>query len=108
MDGKATERLTFERLADLEPRLRALLEEARAHHSDPSPDFCANAVFYGYAHVRQGLKARLLKLVGWESGRHDLLGTSAAYDVAYDTIFEALPDCRGNCACTAIWRALVG
>src|SRR5690242_5329690 len=108
MGGKATKRLTFERLAALEPRLLPLLEEARAHHADPSPDFCANAVFYGYANPPRGLKARLLKLVGWESGRHDLLGTSAAYDVAYETVYEALPDCRGNCACTAIWRALVG
>jgi hypothetical protein len=66
-------------------------------------------VWYGYPGHRPGLKARLTKLVGWEATRPGgVRRSSAAYDVAYDTIYEALPDCRGRCACSTIWRALLG
>jgi hypothetical protein len=34
--------------------------------------------------------------------------SSAAYDLAYDHIYNLLPDCRGACACSCIMRALVG
>jgi hypothetical protein len=36
----------------------------------------------------------LQQLVGWCSGRSDILASSQAYSVAYRTIYEALPDCR--------------
>jgi hypothetical protein len=95
--------VTFEDLARLEPRLQSLLEEARRHHNSRRPDFCANAVWYGYAGHLPGLKPRLLFLVGYERrDRHPVLSTSLAYDVAYDTIYQALPDCRGRCACFSV------
>ena len=94
------ERLTFERLTELEPRLKDLLAEARAFHKDPNPNFCANAVWYGYA--GPGLKERLCRLVGFTAEGGGALRTSAAYDLAYQTIYQALPDCRGRCACSAV------
>jgi hypothetical protein len=45
------------------------------------------------------MKPLLINLVGF--GRrdfHPILGTSAAYDIAYDTLLAAVPPCR-NCSC---------
>jgi hypothetical protein len=82
--------MTFADLASLEPQLGALLREAR--HVDASSDaFCANGVWYG------SFKPRLLLLVGWEAS-NPALRTSEAYDLAYETIYDALPDCRHKTA----------
>lgn len=88
---------TFADLVKLEPKLGELLTEAKSYHTSQNPEFCANAAWYGYG-GEPGIKPRLLKLVGWErpGGLHWPLSTPAAYDVAYDTLFEALPDC-GKC-----------
>ena len=45
-------------------------------------------------------------LVGMLAIPEGLLRSSAAYDVAYQTIYEALPDCRSRCACQILLRAL--
>jgi hypothetical protein len=87
-------------LARREPRLRGLLAEARAHHSNRAAVFCANAVWYGYPGFRPGLKARLSRLVGWMAQPEGDLRTCEAYDVAYQTIYRTLPDCRGRCQCS--------
>jgi hypothetical protein len=88
---------TFEELVALEPGLSKLLAEARAERAEQraNPYYCANDVWY------RRFKPRLLRLVGWErSGDHEHseLSCPAAYDVAYDRIYEALPECR-NCGC---------
>jgi hypothetical protein len=93
---------TFRALARREPRLRDLLAEARAHHQNLGPVFCANAVWYGYTGFQPGLKERLSCLVGWAAERGGDLRTSEAYDVAYHTIYQALPDCRGRCLCSLL------
>lgn len=64
------------------------------------PNFCANAVWYGY-HGHKGIKSRLVRLVGWEAQKSDsVLHSCVAYDVAYETIYDALPDCKhGGCFC---------
>jgi hypothetical protein len=63
-----------------------------------SKTFCANANWYGYS--GPGLKEKLCQLVGWEAKTDDpRLKTNEAYDVAYEAIYEALPDCRGRCSC---------
>lgn len=81
---------TFADLAAIEPRLQALLDEARGICAVKG--YVAGKVWYGYGGY-PGLKPRLLDLVGWERPEaHPLLSTSAAYDVAYETIYEALPD----------------
>jgi hypothetical protein len=46
------------------------------------------------------LKRRMSRLVGHLAEQPGDLRTCAAYDVAYRTIYQALPDCRGRCACT--------
>jgi hypothetical protein len=85
-----TERLlTFESLAAVEPGLRHLMSEAKRIHSRGQPDFCANSVW------RKAFKPRLVDLVGWGSRNPDpRLHTESAYDIAYKTIYSALPNCR--------------
>jgi hypothetical protein len=102
------DRPTFDQLAALEPRLLPLLDEARRYRRDTPPRFCANATWYGYpGHAPvPGLKAHLLRLVGWERpDRAPPLATSYAYDVAYDRLYDALPDCRPGCVCQQLWAA---
>lgn len=91
-------------LVRLEPRLRSLFDEARRVKDDRrTSSFCANAVWFGWeAGLHAGFKWRMSKLVGYDARPHAILGTSRAYDVAYETIYNALPDCR-NCLCCAIW-----
>ncbi|NLO26616.1 MAG: hypothetical protein GX113_00305 [Actinobacteria bacterium] len=88
--------MTFSELSRREPALAGLLAEARAVSSKNDPDYCANAVWYGYGQYQHsGLKPRLLQLVGWRACKDDpILRSEKAYDVAYHTICNALPDCR--------------
>jgi len=102
--GKSRRPPTFRALARLEPRLRDLFAEACSYHRHRGPVFCANAVWYGYPGYEPGLKNRLCRLVGWGAERSGELVSSAAYDVAYHTIYRALPDCRGRCPCSAMLR----
>src|SRR5437764_1430140 len=89
-------KVTFRKLAALEPGLDSLLAEARSYHrtAGQTPNFCANAVWYGYPGHEPGLKRRLMQFVGHVRGGDGVLATSEAYDVAYHTIYQALPDCR--------------
>jgi hypothetical protein len=96
--GKIDGPLTFAELAKREPRLLDLLAEAQAHHRNREPVFCANAVMLGYPGFQPGLKNRLRRLVGWEAGQGGMLRTREAYDLAFQTIYQALPDCR-RCGC---------
>lgn len=88
--------VNFDDLARREPGLAALLAEARAVSSRGNPQFCANAVWFGFGKYRYaGLKPRLVQLVGWHAHKDDpVLRSQEAYEVAYDTIYGALPDCR--------------
>ncbi len=85
-------------LVALEPRLAALLVEAKSWHqkSKNTPEFCANRIWYSYGNPR-GLRQDVISLVGW-SAKHDdrpaPLATSLAYDTAYEMVYNALPDCR--------------
>jgi hypothetical protein len=86
----------FTELCRLEPKLEKLAADARSERERARGKrrYCANAAWYC-----GGLRARLIALAGWHS-RHPepLMRTSAAYDVAYDAIYNMLPDCRG-CGC---------
>jgi hypothetical protein len=81
-------------LQQAEPGLRQLRLEIDAlsaqQRAFPSPDFCANQWWYR----RDGFKARLCQLVGWErqAGPSELR-TPAAYDVAYRFLYYRLPNC---------------
>lgn len=93
--------ITWAKLVKLEPRLAGVLAEARAVKDDKSkPVFCANAAWYGYGANRNGLREKVIRLVGWEAERKGIpeLRTQAAYDVAYHHVYDALPPCR-DCIC---------
>ncbi len=95
-------RPTWEDLVVREPRLadlRAVAERVR----DGDASFCANAAWYGYGGCL-GLKSHLLRLVGWGTQSGDpVLRSCDAYDVAAQTLYDLLPDCRG-CVCVD-WSA---
>src|SRR5262249_38657180 len=112
-----------------EPRLRALLDEARATAEEARKDkyFCANDV------CARRLKPRLQRLVGWfrrgasnhalasnqadDHGAHNYsannhcahdhtahahaLASNQAYDIAYQPIYDAPPACR-RCGCMRV------
>ncbi len=83
-------RPTFEEMADLEPELAGLLAEAQELRRRKGRRLEVNAVFFDYARKGTGYKRRLSELVGFLSGRDGVLSTSAAYDVVYKTIYNAL------------------
>jgi hypothetical protein len=84
---------SWEDLIPLEPGLADLLVQAQSYRRQRGKPFCANDIYYG------DIKPKLLALVGWEREAYpDLLRTSAAYNVAREIIYNALPDCH-RCAC---------
>ncbi|MGN6810339.1 MAG: hypothetical protein ACTHMP_05660 [Thermomicrobiales bacterium] len=87
-------RLTFAEICAREPRLVALAREI-----DTTPrraDFCANAVWYG----RTGYKSRLAAIIGHFATQEDAaLCTSDAYEVAYQALYDRLPDCDHDGSC---------
>lgn len=88
----------FAELAVIEPQLKGLLDKAQKwqRNSRCSHRVCANERWYGYSRWKgRGLKDKLCRLVGYEA-QNPRLRTEDAYDVAYDHIYAALPDCR-NC-----------
>lgn len=95
------EGLTWEVLVELEPRLAALYQRARAIKDNKRRrSFCANAVWYGYGE-HTGLKPELCELVGWaveHRGGDPRLASSRAYGIAYRKCYDVLPPCR-NCCC---------
>ncbi len=94
----AGDELTWANLKRVEPRLQVLEREIKAIvDKNGSPYFCANETWYGYQDPQQGFKERLCRLVGWEA-ENPRLRTAGAYDVAYDYLYELLPDCR-DCGC---------
>ncbi len=98
-----TNRPTWQDLVAREPRLAELRVAAERIRPTANASFCANAAWYGYA-GQFGLKPRLLRLVGWGAQNQDpVLRSSDAYDVAYQTLYDLLPDCRG-CGCVD-WSA---
>ena len=89
---------TWDQLVDREPRIARLLDEARAVRDDGGETFCANRLWYGVA-WDYGLKGTVEDLVGWDAETRDpVLRTNVAYDLVYQTVYKALPNCR-NCAC---------
>lgn len=86
-------KVTWAKLVKLEPRLTGLLGMAMtpSFSQHGKKVFCANH-FWGTS-----IKPLLVELVGWHVST-EILGTSEAYDVAYEKIYNALPNCC-NCIC---------
>ncbi len=99
----ATDCPTWQDLVEREPRLADLRIAAERIRPAADAPFCANEHWYGYGgHL--GLKPRLIRLVGWGAQSHDpVLRSCDAYDLAYETLYDLLPDCRG-CGCVD-WSA---
>ncbi len=50
---------------------------------------CGNRIWYRL------MKPRLVWLVGWHAeDKHPVLSSAAAYDVAYEFLYDIMPDCR--------------
>ena len=86
--------VTWKMLAAYEPRLAAMLEEAKKIDGSDAR-FCANEVWF-----MGGMKDRVIALAGWEAPvtAPAWMRGQSAYDVAYQTIYDALPPCR-DCFC---------
>jgi hypothetical protein len=97
----------FDRLCELEPRLRQLYDEAKAvNWMEPIP--CANTWWYGYgvgdsgrfSDVVNSPRNRLDLLVGYhveKVGGPAELSTREAHNLALHVIYRALPDCDERC-----------
>lgn len=106
-----TTQLTWPDLAAMEPRLLVLLAEIKSLHRLPSTaPFCANDHWYGYAGLhKRSFKQRLSALVGWhrvsqmvtDSRAESILSSEAAYDLVYQRLYNALPNCR-DCGCMGV------
>jgi hypothetical protein len=81
---------TLDDLTALEPGLAPLLDEAG--RLAPLSGRQLMGSFFGYpGFPRPGFKARLRQLVGWSARQaHPLLLSSAAYDVVYAEVLNAL------------------
>ncbi len=95
--------LTFAALAQREPRLQQLYDEAAAVRDDGrTRSFCATVAWYGYGcPPGSPLRDRVKQLVGWWNTDDPVLGTDEASRLAYDTIYTLLPGCR-NCCCIPV------
>ena len=96
--GSSIVDLTWRELLWLRPELEGLMAEIQQVKDDPTqPYFCANAAWYGYYEFRgRGFKRRMIDVL--DIRETDGVEARAAYDLAYKTLYAALPDCRG-CAC---------
>lgn len=89
-------------LTETEPRLVTLEAGVKAIPRPlPGKHFCANAWWYGYE-PRPGIKPRLVTLVGFTAEgplrRRDVGDMIHDYDVAYEHLYQLLPDCH-DCTC---------
>ena len=92
--------LTWDDLAAREPLLVALRRAVEREHAHGQPHYCANAAWYGSG-GGVDYRSQVNRLVGWDAGHPDpTLRSSAAYEVAYSTLYDLLPNCR-DCGCLA-------
>ena len=92
--------LTWAEMCVIKPRLSRLLREIQRVRDDGQSEyFCRNKRWYGWPpRDDDGYKSEMHALVGFYAARPEL-ATSQAYDVAYRTLYRALPPCRGPCGC---------
>ncbi len=91
---------TWDELSVLEPRLLQLESWVRrvARENRANSEWCANAEWYGW------VKPILVMLVGWNSAHPDpMLRTERAYELAYEYLYELLPDCSHDAALSCGW-----
>jgi hypothetical protein len=85
------ERVTWGILVKKEPRLESLRKTVSNFKCDPikgNPE----------AQWWQGpYRMEMNKLVGWDTGRDDILGTPEAHDVVNLTLYHSVPQCPDDC-----------
>lgn len=107
--------VTWPLLVELEPKLGELWMRARLEWAEEPAEYCSVRIWYGYGKDGEkvglayskdgrghGLKSLICDLVGWSvkhRGGNPVLASSEAYDIAYETVLDALPSCRGRCGC---------
>jgi hypothetical protein len=85
--------LSFGRVASMEPAVLELYQQALLVKSDGNDSFCANKTWY------EVFQPKLNKVIGWDREQGpDVLRSCRAWDVSFNAIYSALPDCR-NCGC---------
>ena len=90
--------LTWAHILAEEPRLKSLAAQLKAVDPGDNPNFCANAVWYGYGKPHNAsFRNRMMDLVGWHAA-NPALRSEAAYMIAYEKLYNMLPDCR-RCLC---------
>jgi hypothetical protein len=91
------EELSWERIVEIESRLKAAERDIKAVADKGGRSFCANAIWYGYLDPGFSFKARVNRYTGWHAEAPELR-SMAAYDMAYDYLYDLLPGCRA-CLC---------
>lgn len=94
-------RITWEELVAHEPGLNDLLIEARSVRPQDNGYFCQDDHWHGGSWLSGSLqlKKRLHRLVGFGATQHDgFMNTCEAWDVAMETLLEAMPPCS-KCGC---------
>lgn len=89
-----TKELTWEEIVAIEPALLQMYNEAvrRGQRGVQNENDCANVVWYRNG----GMKDRFVTLVGWKAQKPALID-SLTYELAYQKIYGALPDCTDKC-----------
>ncbi len=80
--------ITFEELCKIEPRPQELSDEISKVKDLGGPDGFSASLLWYTVH-----KPRVAALVGWEAD-DSRIATHEAYDVAYQHLYELLPDDR--------------
>lgn len=105
VNNESSSRITFERICELDDRVRVLFDDAK-RAGDEDQYFDGIAAWFGeVGYEKYSFKQRLCDLVGWHRHRGPIeLESHEAYEVAYRTIFDAMPPDRedpSNCEPTS-------
>ncbi|NUQ57697.1 MAG: hypothetical protein HUT38_04420 [Candidatus Paceibacter sp.] len=86
------QKLTWETIVAIDPFFDDLLHEIEG--IKPGERFCANDTWY------KKYKPIILNRVGWYAPNYvpEILKIERAYDLVYQRLYDALPDCKG-CGC---------
>ncbi len=89
--------MTWKQITQLEPRLQDLAKEIKEHAkaNKRAPKYCANKHWYGRCDTGLSYKDRMSELVGYGADV-PAIATMEAYDIAYDYLYNLLPDCTCN------------
>lgn len=76
----------FREICQIEPRLFGLWMQVSTIKPYPEGGFCANRLWVAH------FKPELERLVGWQA-ENPVLQTELDYDIAYISIYYAMPEC---------------